>query len=58
MLTLALIGLYFTPTVIASGMGSPMTGIVFLINLLLGWTIIGWFVALIMGIATKTANHH
>lgn len=55
MITLALIGFYFTPTVIASGVGSPMTGIVFLINLFLGWTIIGWLVALVMGIATKTA---
>ena len=37
--------LYFLPTLIARG--KPQVLAVFLVNLLLGWTVIGWFVALI-----------
>jgi len=35
--------LYFLPTFIAAHRGHP-TGGIFLLNLLLGWTGIGWFV--------------
>ena len=37
--------LYFLPTIIARHKSDFMG--VFLVNLLLGWTVIGWFVALI-----------
>lgn len=37
--------LYFLPTIIARD--KPQVLAVFLVNLLLGWTVIGWFVALI-----------
>ena len=37
--------LYFLPTLIARD--KPQVLAVFLVNLLLGWTVIGWFVALI-----------
>jgi hypothetical protein len=37
--------LYFLPTLIARD--KPQALAVFLVNLLLGWTVIGWFVALI-----------
>jgi len=50
-LLLIIIALYFLPTIIAwdkDGVGS-----VFIINLLLGWTLIGWIVALIWAINTK-----
>lgn len=37
--------LYFLPTIIARDKSQVLA--VFLVNLLLGWTVIGWFVALI-----------
>lgn len=36
---------YFAPTIVGLGKGS--VGAIFLLNLLLGWTGVGWFVALI-----------
>ncbi|BDW99457.1 superinfection immunity protein [Maricaulis maris] len=45
----AVIGLlaYFIPTLIALLRGHDNTFAIFLTNLLLGWTMIGWIVALI-----------
>jgi hypothetical protein len=41
------LGLYFLPTILAlMRKGTTNRGSVFLINLLTGWTVIGWFVAL------------
>jgi hypothetical protein len=37
--------LYFLPTIIARDKADVMA--IFIVNLLFGWTIIGWFVALI-----------
>lgn len=48
MLTIALIGIYFAPSVIASAMGSRQLPMILAINTVLGWTIIGWFISLIM----------
>jgi T4 superinfection immunity protein len=49
----ALIVLYFLPTLIAALRRSTMTGWVALINLLAGWTVVGWLVALVMAIASS-----
>jgi Superinfection immunity protein len=38
---------YFLPTVIAEARGHQNTGMIFLTNLLLGWTILGWIGALV-----------
>ena len=38
---------YLLPTSIALVRGAP-TGVCFFVNLLLGWTVIGWIVALIL----------
>ena len=43
--------LYFLPTIIARDK-ADLTAI-FLVNLLLGWTIIGWFIALIWACAAE-----
>ena len=43
--------LYFLPTLIARD--KPQVLAVFLVNLLLGWTVIGWFVALIWAAAAE-----
>jgi hypothetical protein len=48
----ALIILYFLPTIIAGLRRSTMTVWVALIDLLLGWTVVGWIVALVMAIAS------
>ena len=42
--------LYFLPTVIATKKKHSNTTAIFLINLLLGFTIIGWIVALIFSV--------
>jgi Superinfection immunity protein len=38
---------YFLPTVVAEARGHQNTGLIFLTNLLLGWTILGWIGALV-----------
>jgi hypothetical protein len=48
-----LIALYFLPTIIAGLRRSTMTVWVVLINLLAGWTVLGWLVALVMAIASS-----
>jgi Superinfection immunity protein len=44
--------LYFVPTVIAVGRNAPNALSVFGVNLLLGWTGIGWLVALFMSVGS------
>jgi hypothetical protein len=41
--------LYFLPTLIASG--TPRVAAIAVANLIFGWTIIGWFIVLIWGLA-------
>jgi hypothetical protein len=48
-----LIALYFLPTIIAVCRKTTNRGSVFTMNLLLGWTIIGWWMAL--GLASSGA---
>jgi len=46
--------LYFIPTIVATNRKVTNTGSVFVINLLLGWSLIGWVVALAMAVKSKT----
>ena len=39
--------LYFLPTIIALARGKRDTMAIFLLNLFLGWSVIGWIVALV-----------
>ena len=39
---------YFIPWAVAATRGMPNTGGVFVVNLLTGWTLIGWIIALVM----------
>ena len=39
--------IYFIPTIIAGGRKKRNSGAIFVLNLLLGWTFIGWVVSLI-----------
>jgi hypothetical protein len=47
---LAIIGIYILPTLIVSITGKERKLKVILINLLLGWTVIGWLISLIMSL--------
>jgi hypothetical protein len=46
---------YFLPTLIALFREAPNTGSVFVLNLLLGWTVIVWIIALAMAVRSKPA---
>lgn len=48
------IGLYFLPTIVAVARKVTNQGSVLVINLFLGWTFVGWVVALAM--ACRTSN--
>jgi uncharacterized membrane protein len=50
MLPMLLVGaaIYFLPTILANARHRPNTMTIFLIDLLLGWTGIGWVVAMVM----------
>ncbi len=39
--------MYFLPTIIAIARGKRDVGAIFVLNLFLGWTMIGWIVALV-----------
>ena len=41
--------IYFLPTILAIEKNNPKIFLIYILNLLLGITVIGWFVALIMG---------
>jgi hypothetical protein len=43
---------YFVPSVIALVRGVPNAALVVVLNLLLGWTFVGWVVALVLACAT------
>lgn len=53
-LIILLIGafLYFVPTIVAASRKVRNGASVFIINLFLGWTLIGWVVALAMAVRT------
>lgn len=45
------VGLYFLPTLIAATKHSARAGAIFAVNFLLGWSVIGWIVALVWALA-------
>ncbi|MDQ2754001.1 MAG: superinfection immunity protein [Actinomycetota bacterium] len=44
---------YFSPWAIAATRGKSNSGMIGLLNFLLGWTLIGWIVALVMACTPK-----
>jgi len=46
------LALYFLPTII--GFRKSNAGAIFALNLLLGWTVIGWIVALVWSLTAET----
>jgi Superinfection immunity protein len=53
---LIVISLYFLPTIIAASRKVPNIGSVIVVNLFLGWTFIGWVVALAMAMRSRLPN--
>ena len=54
-----LLAVYFTPTLVAFGRDHYNRGAIFVLNLLLGWTLFGWVAALVwacMNPGTATAD--
>lgn len=47
-----LVGWYMLPTIIAGGRHHNVGGVA-IVNVLTGWSIIGWFVALVMACGAK-----
>ena len=48
------IALYFIPSIIALSKRRDNTGAIFILNLFLGWSFIGWIVALVWAVTNKT----
>ncbi|MFG2488569.1 MULTISPECIES: superinfection immunity protein [Streptomyces] len=44
---------YFVPTVVAFGRGVPNKGSVLVVNLFLGWSVVGWVIALAMAARSR-----
>jgi hypothetical protein len=51
---IVLIAMYFLPTIVASTRKVTDKGSVVVINLFLGWTLVGWVVALAMACRSST----
>jgi len=51
-----LLFVYFLPSLIAGRRKVPNAGSVFVLNLFLGWTLIGWVIALSMAVRTVPAG--
>jgi hypothetical protein len=50
---LILIALYFLPTIVAASRKVVNLGSIVVINVFLGWTLVGWVVALAMAVRTN-----
>jgi hypothetical protein len=46
------LALYFAPAIIAAARNTHNATPILLLNIFLGWTVIGWFVALLMAICS------
>ena len=53
---MVIVALYFLPTIIASIRGKRNGCAIFVLNLLLGWTFVGWVIALVWSIAYEAVD--
>jgi hypothetical protein len=56
LITVLMVGGYFLPTFVAMFRRMPNVGGILVINLLLGWTGVGWTVALVMACVQRVAS--
>jgi len=47
---------YFTPTIVALARKAPSPGSTLVVNFFVGWTLVGWVVALAMAFRDKRAS--
>jgi hypothetical protein len=52
---IVILGLYFVPVIVGAIRSVPNIGSVFVVNFFLGWTFIGWVVALAMASRSQPA---
>ena len=52
------IGLYFVPAIIAAARQTHNATGILLLNIFLGWTVVGWFVALLLAICSAPSYVH
>ena len=57
LILLVVFPLYFLPTIVATSRKNPNTGPIFALNLLLGWTFIGWLGALIWALSSRNSQN-
>jgi Superinfection immunity protein len=53
-----LLALYFAPSLLAYARGAPDAGCVLAINILAGWTAIGWVIAFVMAFRDRPYRSH
>jgi RsiW-degrading membrane proteinase PrsW (M82 family) len=53
-----IIGLYFLPVIVGATRSVPNIGSIAVINFFLGWTLIGWVVAMAMASRSQPAQLH
>ena len=56
-LLLLMIGLYFLPTIIAMSGKKRNTPAIAMLNLLLGWTLIGWAIAMVWAFTYEAPDY-
>ena len=49
---------YFAPTIVVLARGAQHPGPTIVVNLFLGWTVLGWVVALAMSFGGETRKAH
>lgn len=49
----ALIALFFLPAIVARGRDHPNVTSIFALNVFLGWTVIGWAIALVWALTSE-----
>lgn len=52
----AVVALYFVPTIVASMRNHENAVAIAALNLLLGWTLVGWVAALVWSLTAKKAS--
>lgn len=53
---LSLVAIYFLPTIVAGVRGAKHSNGIVVVNLFLGWTFVGWVVALAWALSNQTKN--
>lgn len=52
------VAIYFLPSLVAAGRHAHNTAGIFMLNLFLGWTGIGWFIALCLSLFSAPYYYH